>query len=180
MNQKQIGIIIMIMGIILAGMIYAVKIREDQFIKNMIGNSGTCFLNDGSCLHADRDFTFYIVGEALSVAMIIFGAYLRFFDRTQQVLAEHQIKVSSALQEAKKAEKNKDEFGAFLSGFSDDEKKILLTVKDQDGIPQSTLRFKTGLSKTTLSLLLQSLEQRQIVSRKEKGKTKEVYLRKVF
>ena len=177
MNQKQIGIIIAIIGILLVVFVYMNKVREDQYIKEIMKQSnGSCFLEDGTCLHADRTFTIYIIGGSLAASMVILGIYLIFFDRTQTVLAEHQVKISSALKEATK----KDEFTAFLSGFNKDEQEVIRAVKEQEGIHQSTLRYKTGMSKTSLSLTLQSLEERDIIKRKASGKTNEVYLRKKF
>ncbi|MFA6073641.1 MAG: hypothetical protein WC758_06000 [Candidatus Woesearchaeota archaeon] len=179
MRQKQVGIILIIIGIVLAGFVYVTKIREDQHIQTMIDiQQGSCYLADGTCLHDDRDYTIYIIGVALSIALLFLGIYLGFIDKTQQVLEKHSLDVSSALKDAKKYEKEKDEFSAFLGGFSEDEQKILKAVKEQEGIQQSTLRFKTGLSKTALSLILKSLESREIVSRKEEGKTNKVFLRK--
>lgn len=177
MNQKQIGIILIIIGIILAGFTYIAKEREDNIIKLIIiERDGSCFLDDGTCLHNDRDYILYIVGWTLSASLIFFGIYLGFMDKTQQILTEHQLKVSSALEESKK----KDEFTAFLAGFNKDEQDILKAIKEQDGIKQSTLRFRTGLSKTKLSLTLKSLEERDIIKRKSSGKSNEVYLRKKF
>jgi len=180
MNQRQIGILIIIVGVILAGVVYTIKVKEDKAIKLVINETGSCYLSDGTCLHEDRDYVPYIIGFTLSAALLILGLYLMMFDKTQQRLAENQIKIAEALHGAKIADKEKDEFKAFISGFTEDEQKIIKAVKEQEGIKQSTLRFRTGLSKSTLSLLLKSLEERDIIKRKESGKTNEVYLRKKF
>lgn len=170
----------LIIGVLLAGSVTFVKIREDAVLDKLIDAQGSCYLDDGTCLHDEANQAPYIIGWVLSGILVIFGIYIGFIDKTQQVLAEHQIKISSALEEAKKHEKEKDEFSAFLSGFDEDEQKVLKAVKEQDGIKQSTLRYKTGISKSSLSLLLKSLEEKEIISRKEAGKTNEVYLRKKF
>jgi len=138
--------------------------------------TGSCFLSDGTCLHRDRNLTLYILGWSLSGVLILFGVYVAFIDKSQQILSRQNLEVSKALATAKRD----DAFKAFLVGFSEDEQFILRAVHDQDGIKQSTLRFKTGLSKATLSSLLSSLEENKIVKRKVSGKTKEVYLVKRF
>jgi DNA-binding MarR family transcriptional regulator len=176
MNQKTIGTIIIIVGVLLAVFVFLAKAKEDSYINNYIKEKGSCYLADGTCLHDTRDYSLYIGGWVLSASLIILGVYLVVFDRTQAALAEHQVKVSSALKEAKE----KDEFSAFLAGFTDDEQKVIKAIKEQDGIKQSTLRYRTGMSKTAVSLMLKSLEERDIVSRKDSGKTNEVYLRKKF
>ncbi len=175
MNQKQIGVIIIIIGILLTLFIYTIKSREDSSINHIIKQQGSCFLEDGTCLHEDRNFTLYIFGWILSAVLIVFGAYL-LFDKTQQHLAKHQLEVSSALKKAKQS----NEFTAFLAGFNEEERLILKAIKEQDGIKQSTLRFRTGISKSSLSLLLKELENKKIISRKPSGKTNKVFLRKKF
>ena len=176
MNQKQVGIVTIIISIVLVLLIFGAKAKEDYYISQLVKEDGTCVLDDGYCLHEDRSYTLYIAGGIIAGALAILGIYLIFFDRTQTVLAEHQVKISSALKEATK----KDEFTAFLSGFNKDEQEVIRAVKEQEGIHQSTLRYKTGMSKTSLSLTLQSLEERDIIKRKASGKTNEVYLRKKF
>jgi len=176
MNQRVIGIIVLIVGIMLAGFVFQLKTQEDHMINDYIEQEGTCYLADGTCLHSDRNWTPYIFGWILSTALIILGGYLIFFDRTQQILLEQHKEISSALHEAKKNES----FLAFLSGFSEDQQKILKAVHEQEGILQSTIRYKTGLTKSTVSLLLKELEKKKIVSRQPSGKSNKVYLQKKF
>jgi len=181
MNQKQIGIILIIIGILLAGFVYFTKAREDAYIDLfMEQNNGTCYLEDGTCLHDSQPLALYLLGGILSAALILLGVYLVFFDKTQKKLAQQHLEVSSALKEAKEKENEKDEFKAFLAGFTTEEQKVIKAIKEQDGIKQSTLRFRTGMSKTGLSLLLKSLEQKEIISRKQSGKTNQIFLRKKF
>lgn len=180
MNQKHIAGILIIIGVLLSITVFMIKEKEDVVVEKFIEDKGSCYLNDGTCLHEDRSFTFYIVGWAISGILVIIGIYFFIMAKTQEILSSQTELVSENLAKAKKLEKEKDEFKAFLSGFSSDEKKILKVVKEQEGIKQSTLRFKTGMSKTTLSLILKSLEERDIISRKTAGKTKQIYLRSKF
>lgn len=181
MNQKQIGIIIISIGVLMIAFLAMAKVREESYIRLIVErNNGSCFLEDGTCLHQDRSFLSYIFGGTLSGVLIIFGIYLTFFDKTQKTLAEHQIKVSNALQKAQEMEKSKDEFGAFLSGFNADEQKLLKAIKEQDGITQATLRYRTGISKTQVSLLLKLFEEKGFVTRKPSGKTNQIFLQKKF
>lgn len=176
MNQKQIGTIILILGIIIGGLIYFQKQQEDVILKQLMLELDSCFLDDGTCLHADRNYTPYVLGGGVCFALIVLGLYLIFIDKTQITLAHNQEKIADALKETK----NDEKFMAFLAGFSEDERKIIEAIREQDGIKQSTLRFRTGLSKSTLSLLLKSLQERKFITRKPSGKTNEVYLIKKF
>jgi uncharacterized membrane protein len=180
MNQRQIGIALIIIGVLMAAFVTVAKLREDSHINAYVAKEKTCFLDDGTCLHAASGSLFYIFGGVISAAIIILGVYLVFFDKTQQMLATQGLEISAALKEAKVQEKAKDEFGAYLAAFNPDEQKVIKAVREQDGIEQSTLRYRTGITKSSLSLLLQSLEGREVISRKPAGKTNKVYLRKKF
>ena len=177
MNQKQIGIMLIIIGVIIAGFTFIAKIREDKQIETIITlQGGSCYLPDGTCLHEDRDYTLYIIGFVVSAAILVLGIYLIFFNRTEKMIEKQATELKKELSESKKIK----EFDAFLSGFTDDEKKVVEAVHNQEGILQSTLRYKTGMSKTGLSLLLKSLEERGIITRTEEGKSNKVFLKKKF
>jgi uncharacterized membrane protein len=137
-------------------------------------------MESGTCLHQDRNINFFIVSYVITSVLVVMGVYLSFFDKTEEILMDHQKKISRALKEAKAKEKEKDEFAAFLKGFSEDEQKVLKAIHEQDGITQSTLRYRVDMSKTSLSLMLKSLEERKYISREESGKTNKIHLVKKF
>lgn len=180
MNQRQIGTIVIILGILFSIFLFMAKAREDRYMETFMNqNEGSCINEQGTCLHKES-FNSYLFGATIALSSVILGSYLMFFDKTQKILLKQQKELSYALKEAKENERKKDEFKAFLSGFKEDEKKVLEAVKEQDGIQQSTLRYRTGMSKTALSLMLNELEERSIISRQEDGKTKKIFLQKRF
>ncbi len=176
-TNKQIGIILVIIGLVLTILTSLAKEKEDFYIDTLIEeNDGVCVLENDYCLHQDRKLGGYIVGWVMGGSTIILGLYLLLFDKSHQQFTQQQEKFTKELKEAKK----KDEFAAYVAGFSEDEQSVLKAIKEQDGIKQSTLRFRTGISKATLSLMLKQLEEKKVISRKVSGKTKEVYLQKKF
>lgn len=176
MNKKYLAIIIVLFSLVIISFTYYSKIQEDQIINSFIADKGSCYLDDGTCLHDDRDYTTYIIGYSVGIALLILGFYTYAIDKSEDKLLKHQEDVVKELNKVKEIDAKKDEFKAFVSGFSKDEQNILKTIHSQEGIKQSTLRFKTALSKTTLSLILKSLEERKIITRKKDGKSNRVYI----
>ncbi len=64
--------------------------------------------------------------------------------------------------------------------LSENEKKVLHTIVDNEGITQNTLRIRTSLSKALLSKILSDFEKKSIIVREAKGKTYAVYLKSHF
>ncbi len=170
MNNKKLGTILIIIGIILVASIYVAKAKEDALIDKIVNEEGSCFLDDGTCLHEDRDASFYILGWIFSIAIITLGAYLVFFERSQK-------EIVSALKEQKQIKVGEEKFEILLKGLTPEEQKILKAVKDQDGITQQTLRLRTDMHKSKLSIVLDGLEKKGLIARKLKGKTKQVFLK---
>ena len=180
MNTKYVGFIIILAGILVGIFTVMMYLREDKLINEFVMEQGTCYLADGTCLHEDRNYIPYIFGLVVTVGLLTLGIYLLLLDKTQQMIQEQHREISTALKEAKTQEKQKDEFKAYLSAFSEDEQKVLLAIREQDGIQQSTLRYRTGMSKTSLSLMLKAFEKKGIITKKEAGKTNKIFLRKKF
>ena len=183
MNQKQVGITVIIFSILLIVLFLFHYWNNMQNIAEFMRlSSGTCFNEAGECLHAKPDYVAF-GGFALSFLLLGMGLYLFFFDKTHQMIMHQHKEATTVLKKAeemKETNEKRDKLHAFLEGFDEKKKSILKAVYDQDGIQQSTLRFRTGLSKTELSLLLKDLEEKQIISREDAGKTKKVYWRKVL
>lgn len=159
LSVKNMGILLIVLGVLISGITSMNKSKEDFYIDELSQTlNGTCVLDSGYCLHEDRDWTAYIIGWVLGIILFIAGAYLLILPKLPK----------------------KDVSKEFLDLFTEDEKKILQVIKDNDGIQQSTVRYKTGLSKATTSLILNDLEKRNIVARKPYKKTKLVYLKKRF
>jgi DNA-binding MarR family transcriptional regulator len=170
MDNKKLGIIILVVGIVLASIILVIKLKEDMIINQFIMQEGTCFLKDGTCLHNDRFMIGYIIGWFISAIMISLGLYLLIFEKSQKAII-------STLEKHKHMQIEGEKFDILLKGLSEDERKIIKAVKDQDGITQQTLRLRTDLHKSKLSILLDGLEKKGLIARKVKGKTKQVFIK---
>jgi|TARA_Y100000031_G_C8209425_1_gene380167 hypothetical protein len=73
-----------------------------------------------------------------------------------------------------------DKFSLLLRPLDENERKVLVAVKEQEGITQSTLRFRADLSKAKVSQILTNFEKKKLIERKVKGKTYSVFLAENF
>jgi hypothetical protein len=170
MDNKKLGVILLIIGLVLSITVYMVKLKEDSMIQKVVIDQGTCFLDDGTCLHRDRNLVFYIISWIFSAILIALGLYLFLFEKSQKAII-------NALENQKHIKLNEEKFEILLKGLTKGEQNIIKAVKEQDGITQQTLRLRTDLHKSKLSILLDGLEKKELVTRKEKGKTKQVFLK---
>lgn len=184
MNQKRIGFILIIAALIIGSLFYKIKVDRDTEITTQLntGAIGSCILEDGTCLHNQLS-TAFIIGEILAMLILALGMYLVFFDKTKEVLeqqAQQNIKVATALQRAEEEKQKDTKFSAFLAGFNENEQKVLKAIKEQDGILQSTLRYRTGLTKTDVSLILKAFEEKKYITKKPEGNTNKIFLRRIY
>ncbi|MBI2649691.1 hypothetical protein HYX04_00075 [Candidatus Woesearchaeota archaeon] len=113
----------------------------------------------------------------IAVGLISFigalGIYLLFFSTSEEAILKR-------LEEEKNMKIEQDKFEIVLKAMDDNEKKVLKAIKEQNGITQSTLKFRTDLSKAKVSQILTEFERKHLVKRESKGKTYAVYLTENF
>ena len=113
----------------------------------------------------------------IAVGLISFigalGIYLLFFSTSEEAILKR-------LEEEKNSRIEMDRFGLMLKAMDDNEKKVIQAIKEQEGITQSTLRFRADLSKAKISQILTDFEKKNLVKRELKGKTYAVYLTENF
>lgn len=101
------------------------------------------------------------------------GVYLLFFSTSEEAILKR-------LEQEKNMKVEQDKFDIMLKAMDENEKKVLKAIKEQEGITQSTLRYRTDLSKSKISQILTGFEKKNLVKREEKGKTYSVYLTENF
>ena len=101
------------------------------------------------------------------------GMYLLFFSTSEEAILKR-------LEEEKNKKVEQDKFELILKAMDDNEKKVLKAIKEQEGITQSTLKYRTDLSKAKVSQILTDFERKQLIKRESKGKTYSVYLMENF
>ncbi len=181
MNNKTLGIIIIVITVLFA---IALGIFRNELVKEiksqvMLGPEGECIHEGNVCPYQKLDklsLPSYF-GIAVVVLALALGIYLIFFEKSSKMLKESQEKIVKRLEETKKDEISKERFDILLKGLDEDEKKVLKAVKEQDGITQSTLRIRTDISKTKLSVILRGLEKKGLIKKIEKGRTNQIFLK---
>ena len=109
----------------------------------------------------------------IAVGLISFigalGIYLLFFSTSEEAILKR-------LEEDKNNKIEQDKFELVLKAMDENEKRVIKAIKEQEGITQSTLKFRTDLSKAKVSQILTDFEKKNLVKREVKGKTYSVYL----
>ena len=179
-DNKKIGFALIFLGLMFAAILIIFKIQIDNLTNSlMILSGGSCFLEGGECIHEQKILPL-ILGTILVILSLGSGLYLILSSKTAKSFENTQKDIFDAIKSAKHAELKEERFKILLEGLGDAEKKIIMAVKEQDGISQSTLKFRTDLSKSKLSMTLSQLEDKGLISKVKKGKINHVFLKKAF
>ena len=168
MDNKIIGTILLVVCLVLGFLIFTFN----NTLNAQAEASCDCveMQESGVCPMENQTPWQIYLGIILISGIAALGIYLIFFEKSQKEIAK-------ILEKQKHIQLKEEKFDILLMGLNDDEKKILKAVKEQDGITQQTLRLRTDLHKSKLSIVLDGLEKKELIARKEKGKTKQVFLK---
>lgn len=182
MNNKKIGIIVIILSIIVLVIVIFFRMQlVDMYMSHIIEvKNGICSHTGPTCPFKEVDSLLWptIAGSIVVILFLAIGIYLIFFEKSQKILEKNQENIVQSLKDTKKQKDNEEKFELILSALDNEEKKVMTAVKEQDGITQATLRIRTNLSKTKLSMILSGLEKKDLIKKVAKGKTNQVFLKK--
>lgn len=167
MDHKKLGIIIIALSI-LVGIIIILFNNQISKINEEFCACNTC--KTGDLCHDGKFPYLFTGGLAVIFAIVSLGFYLIFFEKSQQIILNKLEKDNVKLSQDEK-------FNFLLLGLDADEKTVLSAIKEQDGITQQTLRIRTNLHKSKLSLIVSSLEEKKLIKKEQKGKTNQLFLR---
>lgn len=168
MDNKKLGIILIIACFLLGILIYT--FNEALNAQAEAGCECEAMQEGGFCpMDGYTNWQTY-AGIILISAIAALGIYLIFFEKSQKAII-------STLEKQRQIQTDEEKFNILLKGLNVDEQRVIKAVKEQDGITQQTLRLRTDMHKSKLSIILDSLEKKGLITRKEKGKTKQVFLK---
>ena len=179
MDNKKLGFLTILISIIFIIILAIFKLQISQLTNSLMALSGgNCVLN-GKCAHEQSNLPF-IIGTALTVFTLGLGIYLIIFSKTAKSFETAQKSILNKLDTAKNKEQKEERFNILMEGLDEDEKKVMQAVKEQDGISQSTLRYRIDLSKTKLSMVLKGLEEKNLIAKVKKGKINNIFMKKAL
>lgn len=177
MEHKKLGFAIIGFTILLAVVLAVYRVElEKSILSKVISTGGNQCLHEGNiCPYEELDNLTLPTYIAIAVLVLMFGvgSYFSFFDKSQERINQ----LTTQLKEDEKQEIKKE---TAFSLLNEDEQKIVKAIAEQEGIQQATLKYRVGMSKTKLSLMLKELGERGIICKEEEGKTNRIYLKNGF
>ena len=179
MNSRKAGFLVILIGLAFIAVLFAYKIQVDRLTDSLMEQSGGNCVADGECIHEQSNIPF-TAGIAAIVFTFGFGIYLLLFSKTARSFEAAQKNILKKISSTKNKELKEERFSILLEGLDEGEKKALTKVKEQDGISQTTLMYRTDMSKSKLSMVLSQLERKNLITKVKKGKINNIFLKKAL
>jgi uncharacterized membrane protein len=163
MENRKLGGIIIIISIAVAFIVFGFMNQLNKTNKQL-----NCYPND-ECQRVESMLTLSHISIGIISFIFALGFYLVLFNRGEEAILER-------LEQEKNMKLKEDKFSIMLKALDENEKNVLKAVKEQDGVTQSTLKYRTDLSKAKLSQILTDFERKKLIKRELKGKTYSIHL----
>ena len=167
METKKLGFLILGMSIVLSLIMFSymgsLNVREEVYNCNPTNE----------CQQVKSLFGLSHIAVGFLAFIFALGFYLLFFNKNEALRYNDALE---KIQEEKTQKTAEDKFSLLLRPLDENERKVLTSIKEQEGITQSTLKYRANLSKAKVSQILTDFEKKNLIARKAKGKTYEVFL----
>ena len=167
MENKKLGFVILSFSIVATVLAFG--------FSRFLGHQTTalqCYPTN-ECQRVESLMSLSNVAVGLISFVAALGIYLLFFSTSEEAILKR-------LEDEKNMKIEEDKFSLILKALDENEQKVLKAIKEQEGVTQSTLKFRTDLSKAKVSQILTGFEKKHLVKRELKGKTYAVYLTENF
>lgn len=169
MDNRKLGLILIITCIVLGFIVFTFNQALDEH------QDSSCECEDmaegGICPMEPQPIRWQTyAGIILIAAITALGIYLIFFEKSQK-------EIISTLEKQKQIQSNEEKFNILLKGLNTEEQKVIKAVRKQDGITQQTLRLRTDLHKSKLSIVLDGLDKKGLIKKVKKGKTNQIFIK---
>jgi len=173
METKKLGFLIIGMSIVLSFIMFSYMSQLGAQEKQNNCNPSE------ECKQINSLFGLSHIAVGFLAFIFALGFYLLFFNKSEAEASKYS-NILEKINEEKTQKTAEDEFNLLLRPLDENERKVLTAIKEQEGITQSTLKYRANLSKAKVSQILTDFEKKKIIARKAKGKTYEVFLTENF
>ena len=164
MENKKLGILMIFISLVFLLFLISFNIKMSE--KSLeLGCKTT-----EECKPVENILSIMHIGFGFFGFMLALGFYILFFNKTEKAILEK-------LEQEKEQKIENMKFDIIMKALDPFEQKVIEAVREQEGITQNTLRLRTNMSKSKLSIVLKELERRGLIKRIEKGKTLSIFLR---
>src|SRR3989338_2423534 len=193
METKKLGFLIIGMSIVLSFIMFSYMSQLGAQEKQNNCNPSE------ECKQINSLFGLSHIAVGFLAFIFALGFYLLFFNKDEKEILEkyginnnigqnainnltniNNQNNSNSINNENNLKNGNDKFSLLLRPLDDNEQKVLIAVKEQEGITQSTLKYRANLSKAKVSQILTDFERKGLIARKAKGKTYQVFLTENF
>jgi uncharacterized membrane protein len=167
METKKLGFLILGMSIVLSLIMFSY-----MGSLNVQGQANNCNPTQ-ECQQVNSLLGLSHIAVGFLAFIFALGFYLLFFNKNEALRYNDALE---KIQEEKTQKTAEDNFNLLLRPLDENERKVLTSIKEQEGITQSTLKYRANLSKAKVSQILTDFEKKNLIARKAKGKTYELFL----